>query len=123
MKIPYVTAIIERDPMEKISRIVLPHEIPILEMVHNKAVHVDENHIPEVEPKEVENPQDEYERLMGTYGDDPKTGIPYVERVFGNLSSFGSALEELADKAGQSAPKRRGRRAAATANQEEGGEE
>lgn len=95
MKIAFVVAVIERDMAEKVARIVMPHELPILELVHDKPISVDEKGEHNVAPQEVD-PAEEYERLIRQYGEDPKSGLPYVERVFGRLGEFARVLEDLA---------------------------
>lgn len=88
----YVVALIERDVAEKIPVTVLLHEIPVLEMVHSKAVIRPADIDPIVESREVDL-MDEYDRLANQYGAD-ENGIPFVERVYGRLDEFVKKVEE-----------------------------
>ena len=88
----YVVALIERDVAEKIPVTVLLHEIPVLEMVHSKAVIRPADIDPVVASREVDL-EDEYDRLANQYGMD-ENGIPFVERVYGRLDEFVRKVEE-----------------------------
>lgn len=80
MKVHYVRAMIERDPMTVIPVCVLATAIPILQMVHGGKitdVHIQDQ-------CDDLNPDDEYDRLSRVYGERPNTGKSYAEEIFGS---------------------------------------
>lgn len=95
-KIPQVVVIVDRGIVEKISRIVSSHEIPILEMIHG-VVTIDDEATEGLNglEKDIKSSVDEYGDLARIYGDDSKTGIAFVERVYGYESKFADILEEF----------------------------
>jgi hypothetical protein len=105
-KIPQVVVIVNRGPMEKPSRICSEHEIPILAMIHTAGD-------PEIDHeataalngafKVVDSVGEEYATLAHRYGDDEKTGMTLVERVFINESRFAEVLAQYADDAEEDA--------------------
>ena len=99
----YVVAIIERDIAEKIPVTVLLHEIPVLEMVHAKAVIRPADIDPLIKSRKVEL-EEEYERLVNQYGAD-ENGVPFVERVYGRMDEFVRKAED-----GYAQPKQPGRK-------------
>ena len=77
---------IKRDDWTTYNRPVLPWEIAILEFtfgegnVERTGIFVDNN-------TEYPDAKDEFHRLIGTYGSDPESGIPYVSSVYGQASA------------------------------------
>lgn len=79
----YVTAIVDRGPVEKPAICVLHHEIRVLREMHAGV------QIVPTDPQaggathlEVK-PHDEYERMVLRYGHDPENKAAYVETVYG----------------------------------------
>jgi hypothetical protein len=111
MQIPMMLVIIDRGPMEKIPRHVAEHEIPLLEMIHGGGS-VRDSGEPIDAVREIDSPEAEYERLLNTYGDDEKSGMPLVERVHGRISEFCALLDARygnhdGDAEGDPAPRKR----------------
>ena len=111
MQIPMMLVIIDRGPMEKIPRHVAEHEIPLLEMIHGGGS-VRDSGEPIDAVREIDSPEAEYERLLNTYGDDEKSGMPLVERVHGRISEFCELLEArygspADESSGEPAPRKR----------------
>lgn len=80
MKVHFVKATIERDPMEKIPVCVPATALPILQLVHGGNVHdvrVQDDY------KDVD-PEQEYERLESLYGERKGTGRSFAEEVYGS---------------------------------------
>lgn len=99
MKIPYIIVVIARDMAEKIPVEVHPHEAPILEQVHEgKAVEITDTP-PTQQPREVD-PIEEYDRMIAKYGDHPKAGIPFVERIYGRVDEFARTISKTAVTSG-----------------------
>lgn len=111
MQIPMMLVIIDRGPMEKIPRQVAEYEIPLLEMIHGGgSVRDSGEQIDAV--RDIDSPESEYERLLGAYGDDDKSGMPLVERVHGRISEFCALLDARygnhdVDTEGDPAPRKR----------------
>lgn len=84
MKIHYVRAMIERDPMTVIPVCVLATAIPILQMVHGgklTEIHV-QDQCTDL------NADDEFDRLARVYGERPNTGKSYAEEIYGTASGL-----------------------------------
>lgn len=80
MKVHFVNAIIERDPMEKIPVCVPATALPILQLVHGGKV--SDIRIKD-DFKEVD-PDQEYDRLEALYGERKGTGRSFAEEVYGS---------------------------------------
>jgi hypothetical protein len=88
----FVTGTIYRDVMTSPVVTIPAWEVPVLEAkVGNELVEIERF----VEEREVD-PGVEYGRLERLYGEDPKTGISYVERVYGQFRD-GRFLKALQD--------------------------
>lgn len=78
MKAPYVVAIIDKDAVQKLPKVVPLHEVAVLLAVHGQgSVYVDEEaDLPTNHPTEVEfDPDEEFARLEQHYGG-PVRGEP-----------------------------------------------
>jgi len=112
LKIPLLLVIIDRGPMEKIPRLAAEHEIPLLEMVHGGGS-IQDSGEPVTDFREIESLDEEYERLVHAFGEDEKSGMPIVERIYGRASEFVSSIEaRFAGNESGEAPIPRKRRAA-----------
>lgn len=100
MKVKLIVAVIERSLVEHTARIVPEYELAILESIHGKSVIVDEESTTALngQSKEIESVAVEYANLCKVYGDDEKTGMPLVERIYGSERDFAEVVAEyLAD--------------------------
>lgn len=108
MKQPYVVAMLAKDAVEKLPKVVPMHEVPVLMAVHGSdKVFVDEaadlpNGLTEAEF----DPDEEFSRLEQAYGFEPKTGQSFAAMAYGSFNGFVEAVS------GEEAP-RRGRKAKA----------
>lgn len=117
MKINYVNAMLERDPMTHIPVCVLATEIPILQMVHGGKL----RDIEMTETVADVNPDDEFERLANAYRDRQGTGKSFAEEVFGSPRGIVMQMESLSGESTEKASKPargRGRPAASEAESE-----
>jgi len=104
IKARFVTAIVDRGPMEKSPVTVFKHELPVL-----RAIHGEDNVIAIGEAKDSKpvtvRLADEYARLGGRYGE-RKEGEPFVEYVFGRYDTgrFEDACRKIYGKKGKKSP-------------------
>jgi len=99
MKVKLVVAIIERSLVEHTPRIVPEYELPLLEAIHKSAI-IDQEASEALngQTKDIESVEAEYINLCKVYGDDEKTGMPLVERIYGTERDFAEVVAEyLAD--------------------------
>jgi hypothetical protein len=99
MKVKLVVAIIERSLVEHTPRIVPEYELTLLEAVHKSAI-IDHEATDALkgQTKDIESVEAEYINLCKVYGDDEKTGMPLVERIYGSEHNFSNAVAQyLAD--------------------------
>lgn len=95
-KVPQVVALLSRGVVEIPSRICSEHEIPILEMIHTHGdIEIDDAATAALNglTKEISSASEEYAILARRYGDDEKTGMSLVERIFGTEREFAKQLE------------------------------
>jgi hypothetical protein len=88
-----VMVTIVRDTMTTIPKIVRPWEVPMLEEIHGQE-QVLVNGAVEKEIDELPDAQEEFDRLVQTYGTNGDTKNPYVQIVYGNGRAGVKALEE-----------------------------
>ena len=105
MKQPYVVAMIAKDAVEKLPKVVPMHEVPVLMAVHGEdKVFVDEHADLPQGLTEVEfDPEDEYNRLQQGYGFHKETGQSFVALAYGGFNGFADAMAE----AEEGAPRKR----------------
>lgn len=89
---------IKRDDWTTYNRPVLPWEIAILEYTFGDG-NVERMHVFVDNELEYPDSKDEFHRLIGTYGSDPESGIPYVSSVYGNASAGVNHLRRVMTEA------------------------
>lgn len=89
---------IKRDDWTTYNRPVLPWEIAILEYTFGEG-NVERMHVFVDNTTEYPDAKDEFHRLIGTYGSDPESGIPYVSSVYGNASAGVNHLRRVMQEA------------------------
>lgn len=84
-----VVAIIKKSLVEIIARVVPEYELPLLEAVHGE-VEISDEETQKIlgQFKTVDSAEHEYNDLMRAYGDDAKTGLPIMERVYRDFGDF-----------------------------------
>lgn len=95
LKAPYVIAIIHKDIVEQLPKTVPAHEVAILQAVHGEdKVTVDEAaDLPKGLTEMEFEADEEYDRLVQLYGDDPGTKTPHVAMVYNGRKGFADAVK------------------------------
>lgn len=89
---------IKRDDYTVYNRPVLPWEVAILEFTFGEG-NVERMNVFVDNTTEYPDAKDEFHRLIGTYGSDPESGIPYVSSVYGNASAGVNHLRRMMSEA------------------------
>jgi hypothetical protein len=89
---------VKRDDYTTYNKAVLPWEIAILEYTFGEGSVERLNQFVD-NATEYPDTKDEFHRLIGTYGSDPESGIPYVASVYGNASAGVNHLRRVMTEA------------------------
>ena len=99
VNVKLVVAIIKKSLVEIIARVVPEYELVLLEAVHGE-IEINDEETQKIsgQVKTVDSAEHEYNDLMRVYGDDAKTGLPIMERVYRDFGGFLEAFNNcLAD--------------------------
>lgn len=107
-KAPYVMAVIQKDAVEHLPKVVHIFEVPVLQRVHGEQrVTIDESaDLPGGLTEATFEPEEEFARLEQCYGLDQDTKQSYVSQAYGGLHGFLETLERSESGAG-AAPARK----------------
>lgn len=107
-KVSLVVVTVTKSLVEKINRVVPEYEIPLLEAVHGQVeINHEETEKIEGQFKTVDSAEHEYNDFARIYGDDAKTGMPLVERMYRTLDDFIDAFNSCLVDGVEEAPKRK----------------
>lgn len=100
LKVPYVVAMIAKDPVEIMPVVVPAHEVAVLERVHGESkVYINhEADLPNGITDFEFDPDEEYARLEQKYGVHSENKMPYTSMTFGTKQQFGAHVKAVANE-------------------------